>query len=109
MQTLQPILKIEETERKDGMLQILSDKYCRAILKSILYKPKSILEISVDEKIPISTTYRRVQTLLDNKLLFTSGIIADDGKKSFLYKSKIKGIQSIYHNGQVEVRVMPNN
>ena len=108
MQTLQPVL-IAEKERKDGLLEIVSDKYCRAILKSILDKTKSAAEISTDEKIPISTVYRRIQTLLDNNLLFTSGIIADDGKKSFLYKSKIKGVQSKYHDGQVEVTVIPNN
>ena len=109
MQTLQPLLKIEEIGRKDHLLQILSDKYCRAILKSTLKEPKSVVDISTDEKIPISTTYRRIQALHDNNLLSVSGIIADDGKKSFLYRSKIKGIQSIFNDGQVEVKVIPNN
>jgi predicted transcriptional regulator len=73
-----------------------------------MYKPKSVMEITAETKIPISTVYRRIQTLFDNKLLRTSGTITDDGKRLFLYKSKIKGIQSNFCNGQVEVEIILN-
>jgi predicted transcriptional regulator len=108
MQILQPAFRIEETEKKDSLLEIISDKYCRTILESTMYKPKSVMEITAETKIPISTVYRRIQTLYDNKLLRTSGTITDDGKRLFLYKSKIKGIQSNFCNGQVEVEVILN-
>ena len=109
MQTLQQTFKIEEIEKKDGLLEILSDKYCRAILKSTMSTPKSAIEVTAETKIPISTVYRRIQTLYDNKLLRTSGTITDKGKKLFLYKSKIKGIQSTFNDGQVEVELILNN
>ena len=108
MQVLQTAFKIEETEKKDNLLEIVSDKYCRKIIESTTYKPKSAQEISVEAKIPISTVYRRIQTLHDNKLLQTSGMISEDGKKFFLYKSKVKGIQSRYENGTVEVELILN-
>ncbi len=108
MQILQPAFRIEETEKKDNLLEVISDKYCRAILESTMYKPKSVMEITAETKIPISTVYRRIQTLFDNKLLRTSGTITDDGKRLFLYKSKIKGIQSNFCNGQVEVEIILN-
>jgi len=108
MQMLQSAFRIEETEKKDSLLEVLSDKYCRAILESIMYKPKSVIEVTTDTKIPISTVYRRIQTLHDNKLLRTSGTITEDGKRLFLYKSKIKGIQSNFNNGQVEVEIILN-
>ncbi len=108
MQILQPAFRIEETEKKDSLLEVISDKYCRTILESTMYKPKSVMEITAETKIPISTVYRRIQTLYDNKLLRTSGTITDDGKRLFLYKSKIKGIQSNFCNGQVEVEVILN-
>lgn len=98
MQTLQQTFKIEEIEKKDSLLEILSDKYCRAILKSTMSTPKPAIEVTAETKIPISTVYRRIQTLYDNKLLRTSGTITDEGKKLFLYKSKIKGIQSIFND-----------
>jgi predicted transcriptional regulator len=108
MQVLQSVFKIEDQEKKDSLLEVLSDKYCRTILKAIMDKPKSAIEITAETRIPISTVYRRIQMLHDNKLLFTSGTISDDGKKFFLYKSKVKGIQSNFNNGQVEVELILN-
>ena len=110
MQTLlQQTFIIEETENKDSLLEILSDKYCRAILASTMHMPKSVMEIAAEAKIPLSTVYRRVQTLHDSKLLAVSGIITSEGKKLFMYKSKIKGIQSVFDNGQVKVELILNN
>jgi len=107
MQILQSKYKIENTE-KDPLLSILSDKYCRAIITATMDKPKSAVELAVETKIPISTVYRRLQTLYDNKLLRTSGMISNEGKKFFLYKSRIKGIHSSFENGQVEVKLIFN-
>lgn len=76
MQTLQQqqqVFKIEEKERKDSILEILSDKYCRTILESTMYVPKSATEITAEANIPLSTVYRRIQTLYDSKLLTGSG------------------------------------
>lgn len=109
MQVLQSIYKIEEDATKDSLLSILSDKYCRSILNATRDKPKSVMTISFETKTPISTVYRRIQTLHDNKLLHTSGMISDDGKKLFLYKSKISGIKSKFDDGQIEVELIPNN
>lgn len=108
MQTLMQGRKIEEDERKNAILEIMSDKYCRAILEATMDKPKSAMEISAESKIPISTVYRRLQTLHDNKLLGISGSISDDGKKYFLYRSKVKAISSSFHGNQVEIEVVPN-
>ena len=113
MQTLQQlqqqVIKIEEVERKDKLLEIVSDKYCRAILESIMDIPKSVIEIMAETKIPMSTTYRRIQMLHDNKLVATSGMITNEGKRLFLYKSKIKGIQSRFNDGKTEVKLIINN
>ena len=106
MQTIQQTFKVEELEKKDSILEILSDKYCRAILESIMDKPKSAIEITAEAGIPMSTVYRRIQTLHDNNLVKTSGIITEDGKRLFLYKSKIKGIQSRYNDGKTEVELI---
>ena len=109
MQKLQPAYRIEESERKNSLLSVLSDRYCRIILEATMYKPKSAMEITAETKIPISTVYRRIQTLHDNKLLGTSGVITDDGKRLFLYKSKIKGFQSSFNDGKMEVELILNN
>ncbi len=108
MQELQSVFKIEEDITKDAILSVVSDKYCRSIIKTILTVPKSALEISTETQIPISTVYRRIQTLHDNKLLQTSGMLNEDGKKFFLYKSKIKEIRSQFNNGQMNVELIFN-
>ena len=108
MQALISGRKIEEDAKKDAILEVMCDKYCRAILENTMQKPKSAMEISAETKIPISTVYRRLQTLHDNKLLGISGSISDDGKKYFLYKSKIKTIASTFNGSHVEIEVVPN-
>jgi predicted transcriptional regulator len=58
----------------------------------------------MDARIPISTVYRRVQILHDLNLLKISGSINSDGKKCFLYKSKVKSIE-IKFDDKLEVKV----
>ena len=99
--------KIED-ERKDTILEIMSDKYCRAIIESTMNVPRSAIEISAERNIPISTVYRRLQSLHDSKLLGISGSITSEGKKHFLYKSKIKAMTSVFNGGNVEVEIVPN-
>jgi len=108
MQVLLQNRKIEDDERKDAILEILADQYCRDIIEVTMEEPKSAIEISAYSKIPISTVYRRLQTLHDNKLLAISGTISDDGKKLFLYKSKIKSICVYYDENQVQIEMVPN-
>ena len=101
-------LNIEEPERKEVFLEILSDKYCRLILESIMNTPKSAIEISRDKEIPLSTVYRRIQQLHDSHMIRTSGIITDEGKRLFLYKSKIKEVNTRFYDGKITVDVVFN-
>ncbi|MFQ5573920.1 MAG: ArsR family transcriptional regulator [Nitrosopumilaceae archaeon] len=108
MQALFQKRKIEDDERKDAILEILADKYCRDIIEITMEKPKSAMDIAADTKIPISTVYRRLQALYDSKLMAISGMISDDGKKLFLYKSKIKSLCASFTGNYIEVEVVPN-
>ncbi|MFQ5440011.1 MAG: helix-turn-helix domain-containing protein [Nitrosopumilaceae archaeon] len=108
MQVLQSPIKVEDESKKDDLLEIVSDKYCRSILNTIMDKPKSAVELSRECEIPISTVYRRIQMLHDAKMLNTSGQISGEGKKFFLYKSKIKEIQTHYNNGNVTIELVFN-
>jgi len=109
MQVLQKGKQVQEEVTKDVMLRILADKYSRAILDATMDSPKSAIDLSAECKIPISTAYRRVQELHDNKLLGISGSINDDGKKYFLYKSKIKSIMTCFNGGSLEIEIVPNS
>ena len=108
MQTLLQKRKIEDGERKDAILEILADKYCRGIIETTMEKPKSAMDIAADSKIPISTVYRRLQSLHDNKLVAISGMISDDGKKFFLYRSKIRSLCASFTGNYIEIEIVPN-
>ena len=108
MQELIQSQKIMDEDRKQVILEILADKYCKLILHNTLEKPKSAMEISSEKKIPISTVYRRLQTLYDAKLLAISGSINQDGKKYFLYKSRVKSISLKCDLEITTVELVPN-
>ena len=101
-------ITIQEEEKKDTILEAVSDRYSRVILEATLDKPKTALEISAEYKIPISTVYRRLQDLHDAKLLGISGSISDDGKKFFMYKSRIRGISTVFDGTKIDVVIIPN-
>ena len=108
MQVLQSTHKIEEDVKNEAILSVVADKYCRFILEAIMDMPKSTMEIASEKKIPISTVYRRIQTLHDAKLVRTSGTITDEGKRLFLYKSKVRGIKSTFESGKIDVELILN-
>jgi len=100
---------IYDEQRKSEVLEMISDKYCRKILSITMKEHKSVNEISEETKIPISTIYRRVQMLHDGKLMRICGTINEDGKKSFMYKSKIKSISLFFNGDFIEIKIVPNN
>lgn len=97
----------ETDENTSKIMWMLSDQYCRMILRSIKSTPKSCMDISAECRIPISTVYRRMQELHDQKLVQTSGVIGDDGKKFLLYQSKIQSIEMQF-NDKLDVRITYN-
>lgn len=97
---------IASKDDKYEIAKILADSYCLLILENTRYIPKSCMEISRDCNIPISTVYRRVQILHDVNFLQISGSISSDGKKFFLYKSKVQQISAIF-DGTLKVKVSP--
>lgn len=110
IKTMQVLLhgKPVQEETKDTILGILADKYSREILEATMDSPKSAIELSAEYKIPISTAYRRVQELHDQKLLGISGSINEDGKKYFLYKSKVKSIMACFNRNSLDIEIVPN-
>jgi len=84
--------KITEIEVQNLFLNCMADSTLRDILFCTIDEPKPILQISNENGIPLRTVYRKVQYMLDNRLMKISGAITDTGKKFFLYKSRIRSI-----------------
>ena len=108
MQTVLNGISVEQEEKIQGILEIMADKYSRDLLRTTRDLPKSALRISQETGIPISTVYRRIQTLQDAGVVRVSGEINLEGKKHFLYQSKVKAISSKVAGEFINVEIIPN-
>ena len=104
----QELLQTNISNIEGEILKLISDKYSRDIIESILIQPKSAIKISVELGIELSTTYRRLHKLEKYNLLKTTFRITSDGKKSYYYQSKIQGIDVNFGRGNFKVNLAPN-
>ena len=81
------------------LLQELGDRISHAIILSTIDIPKTAQQISLENSLPLSSTYKKIRRLLAMKLLCIDNIhIDDNGKKIICYKSKIKSME--FHLGK---------
>ena len=100
---------ITNEKQKEAILNALLDDYSRKILDSTIDKSKSITEIIREQNIPMTSTYRRVKLLMDNKLIKVErSMVTEDGKRYYLYLSSIKNASIKYNEGELIVEVTPN-
>jgi predicted transcriptional regulator len=109
MQTVLNEISAVQQEKTHEILQIMADKYSRDILFITQDVPKSALKLAQETGIPISTVYRRMQKLHDNRLVRVSGEVTVEGKKHFLYQSKVKAIHAKVIGDFITVEIVPNH
>ena len=100
-------ISIDDNERKQTYLDVISDRFSIKIITNIINDPKTAVDISKETDIPISTVYRRLQLLQENKLLKITGGINNNGK-FFVYQSKIKEVEITFNKELMRVFVTPN-
>jgi predicted methyltransferase len=72
---------------------IVDETTCKIILSTIDVS-KTVFQICDENKIPISSTYKKIRKLQHAGLIFIEKIQIDDrGKKVIFYKSKIKTLE----------------
>lgn len=96
---------IDQDEQKQKALEVFSDNYTRIILSAMMETPKSVLQITEETKIPLTTVYRKIHHLLESNLIRISGHIAENGKKNFLYKSKLKSFHITFSKDRFAILV----
>lgn len=100
---------ITDEKQKKVILNALLDEYSRKILDSTIDEAKSITDIMREQDIPMTSTYRRVKLLMDNKLVKVErSMVTDDGKRYFLYLSNIKDASIRFNKGELIVEITPN-
>lgn len=97
-----------EEHEIEMILQIVSDRYYRKILHSMIERPKSAFEISSECDILVSTVYRKLKMLKEFKIVYTRCMLTPDGKKRFLYQSRISSISATMSKDILDIKVIPN-
>ena len=89
---LRPLL-VEKYDISHKVLKELTNLESRHILFSIIKKPKKIQEIAEELKIPLSSAYKRIQSLKDCSLILEKPDFAENGHIVTWYQSKIKDVK----------------
>jgi len=64
------------------------------IISSTFESAKTVTQISIENEIPLSSTYKKIKKLVKNRILRVEKITIDNtGKKVIFYKSKIRNIE----------------
>tara|TARA_B100001013_G_scaffold198512_1_gene120163 strand:- start:189 stop:563 length:375 start_codon:yes stop_codon:yes gene_type:complete len=102
-------LIIKDEKHKTAIAHALIDEYSRKILNSTMENSKSVMDIMREQKIPMTSAYRRIKLLLDNKLIkVEKSLLTDDGKRYYLYRSAIKSVIINYIDGNLFLDITPN-
>lgn len=100
----------KDSKLRVNILKVLSDEYSRNILNFTIEKPKSVVDIVKECNVPMTTAYRRVNDLTEHKLLKVTGsIVTEDGKKYFLYQSRLKAIYVVFGLEALDVQIIDND
>lgn len=102
-------MQVVEDEKKKAVLQALLDDQSRLILTSTMLIPKSVIDITREQRIPVTSAYRKVKELKEYGLLKVERIvITEDGKKYELVRSAIRSASVQFDKGTLEVDVTAN-
>ena len=72
-------MQINEDDRKKAVMRALLDDHSRLILTSTMLVPKSVIDITHKQKIPITSAYRKVKELKEFGLLKVDRIVLTTG------------------------------
>ena len=103
------LLKNNLDSEHQVILKLLLDNRIRILNELMQNEPKTAIELSRDSKINLNAVYRVLHKLDDSNFLKISFTITPDGKKSYLYKSKLESINARYHKGNLDISLNLNS
>jgi len=84
---------VEKYDISHKVFNELADLESRHILFSIIKKPKRIQEISKELKIPLSSAYKKIQSLKEYSLVSEEAGFTETGHIATFYQSRIKDVK----------------
>jgi len=99
----------ELDSNKKAILRALLDDQARLIITSTMQTPKSVIQITREQAIPVTSAYRKVKELKKFGLLRVERIVlTKDGKKYEVLRSAIRGASVRFDGGELDVDVAAN-
>ena len=100
-------LSINYEENKSLLLlRKVTEMITYKIITSTMYSAKSVLQISTENKLPLSSTYKKISRLCKAGILSVErASIDDNGKKVLYYRSKIKAIEACLNEDGLAVHI----
>lgn len=99
---------IKKFDITNKIFKELADFESRHILFSIVNNPKSIQEISLELKIPLSTAYQKIQNLKKISLISVQPEFLENGKIVQIYQSHVKDVQIHLSNFEPKISLKKN-
>lgn len=93
------------TDQPGDLLAALEDEDCRALLQAAAGEALSASELSEACDLPLSTTYRKVDTLTETGLLEERLRISSSGKHTSEYALRVEGVHVSLAGDGVDVTV----
>ncbi len=91
------------------LLKELFDGFSYKILLSVMDQPKTVFQICDENRVPVSSTYKKIKKLRNMGLLVVDSIIINEkGKKVIFYKSKIRSIELVLDKQNVILQLKRN-
>jgi predicted transcriptional regulator len=102
------ILLAAKYDISNKILKELTNLESRHILFGIMKHPKSIQEISKEQKIPLSSVYARIASLKEYSLIHEKMNFSENGYITRYYQSKIKDIEISITKFEPKIRFTKN-
>ena len=94
---------------KLAILSVLDDIELQKILDAAMYQSKSANQIILETNISHTTAYKKIRSLVEEKLLIIDKIeITEDGKKSSLFRTILKSFSVKYEYNNVVIEAEQN-
>lgn len=100
---------MHDTEFYGAILNALSDQQTMSIINCTSKDAKSMNEIIKETSISRTTVHRKINSMIQNKLLGVENfIITSNGKKSRLFRSRVNSIKVQYEGDIMSIIVEEN-
>jgi len=100
-------LSIKNQHLTELILKSFADEEKKAIIDLIRDTPETIPKILERCKIPNTSGYRKINQLIDEKIVVVTGLAETfEGKRAILYKSIIQKLQILINRNEIVVKIL---